>query len=54
MLYSNLIAFLSRVPFTEDDDRFLYSYLARILPDKASGGRLGLEVYKALVRTVCT
>lgn len=50
----NLTAFFSREPFTGEDDERLCYYLARILPDKAAGGRLGLDVYKALVSTVGT
>jgi hypothetical protein len=42
------------VPFTERDDECLCYYLARIIPDKAAGGRLGLGVYKRLVDMVCT
>ena len=42
------------MPFTEDDDKSLCYYLARILPDKAAGGRLGLAVYKRLVDMVGT
>jgi hypothetical protein len=40
--------------FTENDDERLSCYLARILPDKAAGGRLSLAVYKRLVEMVCT
>ena len=46
--------FVSRVEFTQHDDESLCYYLARVLPDKAAGGRLGLEVYKELVRAVGT
>lgn len=42
------------MPFTELDDESLCYYLARILPDKAAGGRLGLSVYKRLVDMVGT
>lgn len=40
--------------FTADDDERLCYYLARVLPDKAGGGRLGLKVYEKLVNTVGT
>lgn len=42
------------MPFTAQDDEHLCYFLARIIPDKAAGGRLGLEVYKELLRTVGT
>lgn len=48
----NLIVSCSRVPFTAHDDEALCYYIARVLPDKAAGGRLGLEIYKKLVKTV--
>ena len=42
------------MPFTESDDESLCYYIARILPDKAAGGRLGLGIYKMLVEMVGT
>lgn len=42
------------MPFTELDDEYLCSYLARILPDRAAGGRSGLKVYEKLVDAVGT
>ncbi|KAF8163520.1 hypothetical protein B0H34DRAFT_672497 [Crassisporium funariophilum] len=39
-----------RVSFTQDDDLRLIRYLARLMPDKKAGGRLGLNVYIELVQ----
>ncbi|KAF8809109.1 hypothetical protein BYT27DRAFT_7188203 [Phlegmacium glaucopus] len=36
--------------FTYDDDKNLCHYLARLIPDKAAGGRQGLGVYNELVK----
>ncbi|KAF9526934.1 hypothetical protein CPB83DRAFT_434534 [Crepidotus variabilis] len=38
-----------RTDFTSNDDDHLCKFIARTLPDKASGGRTGDSVYKALV-----
>lgn len=47
------ILYIRRIEFSKEDDEFLVKYIAEIIPEEETGGRLGNNLYIDLENNVC-